>query len=176
MILTRRAILLTAGSALLVINLPVLASGQPHGLVEMRGTARGERVWFDPFGVAVKPGTTIKFVNQDSGNTHTVTAYHPQLFERVRRIPKNAEPFNSGYLLPGDSYELTLTVPGVYDFYCIPHEPAGMVGRIVVGAPGDKGWDDSATTAGGVTDSVETVFPSVKGILTSGSIRAPELK
>ena len=159
----------------MAINLPVLASGPSHTLIEMRGTARGERVWFDPFGVAVKPGTTVKFVNRDSGNSHTVTAYHPDLFERIRRIPKLAEPFNSGYLLPGDSFELILTVPGVYDFYCIPHEQAGMVGRIVVGMPGDKGWDDSATIAGGVTDSVEAVFPSVKDILTSGNIRTPGL-
>ena len=175
MILTRREILLAAGSALLAINLPVLASGQPEVLIEMRGTARGERVWFDPFGIAVKPGATVKFVNRDKGNSHTVTAYHPTLFERVRRIPKNAEPFNSGYLLPGDSFDLTLTVPGVYDFYCIPHERAGMVGRIVVGKPGDKGWDDSALKAGGVADNVEAVFPSAEDILTSGNIRTSGL-
>jgi hypothetical protein len=36
---------------------------------------------------------------------------------------------------PGDAFEMTLTVPGVYDYYCLPHEQAGMVGRIVVGRP-----------------------------------------
>jgi plastocyanin len=176
MIMTRRELLIAAGSALLAVNMPVLASGQPQVLIEMQGTPRGERVWFDPLGVAVKPGTTLKFVNRDNGNSHTVTAYHPTLFEHVRRMPEKAEPFNSGYLLPGDSFELTLTVLGVYDYYCLPHEQAAMVGRILVGKPGDKGWDDSAIRAGGVKDNVEAAFPSVNEILTSGKIRAPGLK
>jgi len=175
MIMTRRELLMVAGSALLAVNMPVLASGQPQMLIGMQGTARGERVWFDPLGLAVKPGTALKFVNRDNGNSHTVTAYHPSLFGHVRRIPEKAEPFNSGYLLPDDSFELTLTVPGVYDYYCLPHEHAGMVGRIVVGNPGDEGWDDSAIRAGGLDDNVETAFPSVNDILTSGKTRAPGL-
>jgi len=173
---TRRELLIGAGGLLLAVNMPVLASGQSTVLIEMWGTARGERVGFDPFAVAVKPGATLRFVNKDRGNVHTVTAYHPELFERVRRIPGNAEPFNSGYLLPGHTYELILTSPGVYDFYCIPHEQAGMVGRVVVGDPGDNGWDDSAVDSGGVAQSIDAVFPSVKDILASGSIRTPGVR
>lgn len=60
MTLTRRELLLAAGGALLAVNMPTLASDQPEMLIEMLGTARGERVWFDPLGVAVKPGTTLK--------------------------------------------------------------------------------------------------------------------
>ncbi len=30
---------------------------------------------------------------------------------------------------------MTLETEGVYDYYCIPHEMLGMVGRIVVGEP-----------------------------------------
>src|SRR5699024_7213865 len=96
MTLTRRDLLIAVGSTLLAVNIPVLAAGQSQILIEMRGTARGERVWFDPFGVAVKPGETLRFINRDKGNSHTVTAYHPELFERVRRIPSAAKPFNSG--------------------------------------------------------------------------------
>jgi hypothetical protein len=48
-----------------------------------------------------------------------------------------AESWNSDYLLPDQSFELTLTVPGIYDYYCIPHEHAGMVGRLVVTKEGD---------------------------------------
>lgn len=40
MTLTRRDLLLAAGGALLAVNLPSLASGQPPVLIEMRGTAR----------------------------------------------------------------------------------------------------------------------------------------
>lgn len=35
--------------------------------------------------------------------------------------------------------EVTLAVEGVYDYYCKPHEAAGMVGLLVVGAPGGPG-------------------------------------
>lgn len=176
MTVTRRDLLIAAGGALLAVNMPVFASGQPPLLIKIRGTARGERVWFDPFGVAIQPGTTLKFINRDTGNAHTVTAYHPALFGRARRIPEQAIPFDSGYLLPDDSFELTLTAPGVYDFFCIPHEHASMVGRIVVGKPGDPNWDETGMTMGGVAAQVEAVFPSVTAILASRALRAPELK
>jgi len=34
---------------------------------------------------------------------------------------------------------VVLTVPGVYDYFCTPHEMAGMVGRIIVGQPSGPG-------------------------------------
>ena len=50
-----------------------------------------------------------------------------------RKAPSHG---TSGYLVePGDRFEVTLTVPGVYDYFCTPHEAAGMVGRIIVGQP-----------------------------------------
>jgi plastocyanin len=33
---------------------------------------------------------------------------------------------------PGETYELKLTTPGVYGYYCEPHQGAGMVGSITV--------------------------------------------
>ena len=48
------------------------AAGESQVVIKMQGTPRGERVWFDPKGIAVDPGTTITFVNQDPGNSHTV--------------------------------------------------------------------------------------------------------
>jgi len=49
------------------------------------------------------------------------------------RILATASPWNSGYLInAGDSYEVRLTVEGIYDYCCIPHESAGMVGRIII--------------------------------------------
>jgi plastocyanin len=37
-----------------------------------------------------------------------------------------------GKLVPGNSYEHTFEVPGLYNYFCIPHEEAGMVGVIRV--------------------------------------------
>jgi hypothetical protein len=79
-----------------------------------------------------------------------VTAYHPKNFERPLRIPEGAEPWNSDYLLPNESFSVTLQVEGVYDFYCVPHAHAGMVGRIIVGQPGQSpAANVSAQAAGG---------------------------
>lgn len=66
---------------------------------------------------------------------HTVTA-HP---ERVRdpalvALPEGAEPFDSGDMFAGDVFRHTFTVAGEYDYICIPHELAGMVGKVVVRA------------------------------------------
>src|SRR5207302_7899440 len=43
------------------------------------------------------------------------------------RIPEAAIPWDSGFLVNrGDHFEVRLTVPGVDDYYCQPHEAAGM--------------------------------------------------
>lgn len=61
-------------------------------------------------------------------------------------------PWDSGFLVNDrDRFEITLTVEGVYDYFCLPHEAGGMVGRIVVGRPGGPGalpFDDFAGRAG----------------------------
>jgi plastocyanin len=130
-------------------------------VIEMRSDPLGSRVWFDPIGLYVEPGTTIRWIVRQ--NVHTTTAYHPQNDRHPLRIPGRALPWNSGYLVqPGDHFDVRLTVPGVYDYYCMPHEIVGMVGRIVVGqAPGSgaKDWRH-------VPDAAQRAFPSVARILT----------
>jgi hypothetical protein len=64
-------------------------------------------------------------------------------------MPEDAKPWESDYLLPNESFSATLSEPGVYDYYCHPHEHAGMVGRIVVGPP--HSWNEA------VNKSKETV-------------------
>ncbi|RMJ06346.1 Plastocyanin precursor [Marinobacter litoralis] len=164
---SRRRLLRLSGSLLLLSCVVNEVHGDNDVVITMKGTHRGERVWFEPKGVAIEPGTTVTFINRDPGNSHTVTAYHPEIFDRVRRIPKAAKPFDSGYLLPGQTFSLTLTVPGVYDYYCVPHEMAAMVGRIIVGSPALEDWDDSALGAGGVRGDVSAQFPSVRAIFNA---------
>ncbi len=57
---------------------------------------------------------------------------------------------------------MTLTVPGVYDYFCIPHEMAGMLGRIVVASPGTR----PPVAAKGMED----MFPPVEEITTLGMV------
>lgn len=82
--------------------------------------------YFDPVGLRVEPGTTVRFEIADG--SHSATAYPD-------RIPEDAAAFDSGVISDG-AFEHTFETPGTYDYYCTPHRSMGMVGRIVVGEPG----------------------------------------
>jgi plastocyanin len=112
-------------------------SPPPEDIVEIRmqGNVEGSHVWFDPVGVRVKPGQTIRWVNRDPVYAHTTTAYHPENFGHALGIPEGVEAWDSGYLQPNQSFSKRFTEEGVYDYFCIPHEKAGMAGRIVVERP-----------------------------------------
>jgi len=94
--------------------------------VKVLGTDADSR--FEPQVVLVKPGDVIRFEVEEG--MHTVTAYHPDN-RRDLRIPENAESFDSGILTTGDTWLLTITRPGEYNYFCMPHERMGHVGKIV---------------------------------------------
>ncbi|MFB6160642.1 MAG: plastocyanin/azurin family copper-binding protein [Haloferacaceae archaeon] len=99
-------------------------------------------VAFDPPALSVAVGDEVVWYN-NSSRGHTVTAYEDAL-------PEGADYFASGgydseaaarrawreeiggKLGNGDTFRHTFEVPGVYEYLCIPHEQAGMVGRIEV--------------------------------------------
>jgi plastocyanin len=171
MILTRRRVL-EAGGGILAALLARPAAGESAPIaIDMQGNADGSHVWFDPVGLHAKPGQTVQWVNRDRGNSHTVTSYHPEIFERPRRIPAKAKAWDSGYLLPGETFSLRFDEEGIYDYYCVPHEHAGMVGRIVVGNP--SGIEDAAQAAGLTLLPAAALngFPSVEEIVAKGTVR-----
>jgi plastocyanin len=139
--------------------------------VRMQGREDGSHVWFDPIGILIKPGQTIRWTNLNPGNSHTTTAYNPVNFDRPLRMPKAAKPWNSDYLLPGESFSVTFIEKGVYDYYCIPHEHAGMVGRILVGAPEPDGWMETAGAEGDLPEQALRAFPMVDEIMANGVVR-----
>lgn len=165
MSLTRRNILQIGGGFLAGLPLHDARAATEIADIVMRGNADGSKVWFEPKGLLLQPGQTIRWTNKDPGNAHTSTAYHLQNDDHPLRIPADAEPWNSDYLLPDQSFSIVLTVPGVYDYFCIPHEMAGMVGRIVVAGdnvPSLPPYD------GDVPELAD--FPSVRDILAKGRI------
>jgi plastocyanin len=162
---------LLAGGALLLAAPALRRAGATAGAIEvrMRSDPEGARVGFDPIGLRVAPGTTVRWVAE--ANVHTATAYHPANDGHPLRIPKRAAPWNSGYLVePGEAFEVTLMVEGVYDYFCAPHEVAGMVGRIIVGRPGGPG---ARPPGEDVPPLARAAFPSVERIMAEGIVRFP---
>jgi plastocyanin len=184
--LTRRELLQAGGlwlaglAAPRGVVAPRVAAAAPVVEIRMRSDARGEHVWFDPVGVLIEPGTTVRWIMDSPGNPHTTTAYHPKNGNHSLRIPETARPWDSGFLVnPGDHFEVTLTVEGVYDYFCLPHEAAGMVGRIVVGRPGGPGAHPFDYFVGkpGMADwqavppAARKTFPRVETIMKQRTVR-----
>jgi plastocyanin len=181
-LLGRRAVLRAGGLMLAGLAAPAgLRPVRASGVVEirLRSDTLGTKVWFDPIGVLIEPGQTVRWVNES--NVHTSTAYHPANDGHALRIPEAAEPWDSGYLVePGDDFEVTLTVPGVYDYFCAPHEIAGMVGRIIVGKPSGPGalpfdyfeGDPAAQDWQAVPQAAQAAFPPIEAIMNERVVRA----
>ncbi|PSP63906.1 hypothetical protein BRC77_05375 [Halobacteriales archaeon QH_8_64_26] len=98
---------------------------------------------YEPKRIQVEAGTTVTFEN--IGNvSHTVTAYEDKLPEGAEyfasggfdseQVARNAWFGKAGGVISSnETYEQAFEVPGRYEYFCIPHEPAGMVGTVVVG-------------------------------------------
>jgi plastocyanin len=145
--------------------------------IYMKSDQMGAKVWFDPVGVYIEPGETIRWIVSE--NVHTTTAYHPQNSNHSLRIPANAIPWDSGYLSPGEHFELKFMTQGVYDYYCMPHEEAGMVGRIIVGnptGPGAMPFDyfeakRSSKNWLPVPPAAQKAFPNIESIMREKIVR-----
>lgn len=87
---------------------------------------------FDPSSVTIKVGQTVLW-NNTSALTHTVTADPARAADPADvKLPPGAQPFDSGRLRPGTQFSHTFTTPGVYKYFCIPHERKGMVAFVTV--------------------------------------------
>lgn len=165
--------------AVLPVAAPVSAQGRPVE-IRMKMSSDGTRAYFDPIGVHLQPGDTVRWIQE--ANFHSTTAYHPVNSNHELRIPEQAQPWDSDILLAaypaaGSTFEWTFTVEGVYDYFCRPHEAAGMVGRLVVGQPGDgpgsrpfnyapeRRWNPPPVAA-------QRAFPAIETILRQGVVRA----
>jgi plastocyanin len=172
---------MAGGLALAGLAAPRLARATGPVEIQMQASARGEEVWFDPIGLWIPSGQTVRWVLHH--DVHTTTAYHPANDQHSLRIPKGAEPWNSGFLLkPGAHFDVMFTVEGVYDYFCLPHEEAGMVGRIVVGQPAGPGglpfdyFSGRPGAAGwkAVPEAARKAFPAVEHIMQSRIVRRPQ--
>jgi plastocyanin len=176
--IARRRLLAAGGGALAGLLLPVVRrSWAAPAEIHMRSDRDGAVVGFDPVGLMIEPGQTVRWVCD--ANVHSVSAYHPDNDDHSLRIPEAARPWASDYLQPGEYFAVTLTVAGAYDFYCTPHEAAGMVGRIIVGRPaGPATLPFDYFVAQGrdwlpVPEAAQRAFPAIDTILARRIVPSP---
>ena len=86
-----------------------------------------------PMKVAIKVGQTVEWVN-NAETLHSVTT-DPDSAQKPTDVssPPGAQPFDSGFMKPGMTFDYTFTVPGTYKYLCLPHEKDGMIGYVTVG-------------------------------------------
>ena len=88
---------------------------------------------FEPSKLTVKPGDTIKWVNNK-------VPPHNVVFDKAQNPAKSADlakglSHKQLLMSPGQEFETTIPADapaGEYTFYCEPHRGAGMVGKVIV--------------------------------------------
>lgn len=103
------------------------------------GMTRNE---FVPMEYEATVGETVVWKNTSEA-VHTVTAYEGAIpddadyfatggFETEEAARQGWADNGGGGFDTRETYEHTFEVPGTYSYVCIPHEPGGMVGDVVV--------------------------------------------
>lgn len=99
-------------------------------------------VAFNPPEITVSVGETVVWRNTSSRG-HTVTAYDSAIPAEAEFFASGGydsteaarKAFNSelgGIIDSGETWSHTFEVAGEHEYFCIPHEQAGMVGTVVV--------------------------------------------
>jgi len=134
----RRRVLAALGAAFATGGAGCTAAGTLGGV---DGDVGMTAVAFEPATITVAAGEEVVWYN-NSARAHSITAYDDG-------VPEGAEFFAtggydsetaareawdgmSGSITTGETFRHTFEVPGTYSYFCIPHERAGMVGRVVV--------------------------------------------
>lgn len=132
------------------------AEGQGEGGGQTQTVEMTDELVFAPDSISIAPGDTIVWENVGSVG-HSVTAYEDEVpdgatyfasggfeSESEARNAYTAGDPESGDIAGGESFEHTFETEGEYEYFCIPHEAAGMVGSVTVAAGGGAGADEGA--------------------------------
>lgn len=141
---TRRDVLKLGGGLIVVSTLAGCTGGgggdggdgQPT--VEMT-----DDLVFEPDSITIDAGDTVVWENTGSVD-HTVTAYQGKVPDGAayfasggfdaEQAARDAYPSEGG-VAGGESFRHTFETAGTYEYFCIPHESAGMTGTIEVQEP-----------------------------------------
>lgn len=140
-----RLIVGATAAALLLVGLPAASTRGAGHAVTIADFA------FSPATLTITAGDTVTWTNEDA-MVHTATSVDGA--------------FDSGDLEQGDSYSLTFTTPGTYDYLCTPHP--SMTGRIVVVAAANPA--PSAAPSGELPNVAVQVDAGSRSIRLLGAI------
>ena len=91
-----------------------------------------DQLTFAPKEIEVSAGEEVTWRNVGKVG-HTVTADKSKAADpSLVSIPAGTRPWDSGFVMEGESFSRRFDKPGTYRYVCIPHEGAGMVGTVVV--------------------------------------------
>ncbi len=87
---------------------------------------------FEPATVTIRVGDTVEWRNVGTEVHHATTDPSMAIKSTEVGSPAGAQPFDSGFLKPGETFTHTFRVAGVYRYACAVHEARGMIGKVVV--------------------------------------------
>ena len=166
---SRRAFLRSATAVTTATGATGIAAAQEG---QSKTVEMNDDLKFVPADLTIAPGTTVVWENVGS-IAHSVTAYEDNIPEEAsyfasggfdaEQAARSAYP--DGSIEGGGTYEYTFDTEGTFDYFCIPHESAGMTGTVSVQQGG-------GAEGGGGGESVPQVPNSAKtlGVATTGAM------
>ncbi len=92
--------------------------------------------YFEPAEITIKAGTMVHFINVTG--LHNAVAYEDKIPAGATPFGKKEEVITAAYTAGAECtvangcYAVEFTVPGTYEYRCVPHEAIGMKGKITV--------------------------------------------
>lgn len=173
--ITRRGFLRGAGA----VGGGAAVAGAGGSAVAQEGTTHQvdmtDGLVFDPDSLTIAPGDTVVWETVGSVG-HSVTAYEDEQPDGVEfwsssgldgeQAARDAYP-DQGDVAAGETYEHTFETEGVYDYFCIPHEAAGMIAEleVVEGGAAPEGGGGPAIPQ--VPDSAKSLAVAVTTAMVS---------
>ncbi|WP_132061312.1 plastocyanin/azurin family copper-binding protein [Halorussus amylolyticus] len=134
---TRRGFLRTATGAAAAAGAAGTAAAQDGGGTEEVTVGPGGSLAYDPDSLEITPGTTVVWV-WDSDNHNVVPSEAPDDSSFEGTEGGDDETYDTGH-----EYEHTFETEGDYEYYCTPHETAGMTATITVSADAGGGGESA---------------------------------
>jgi len=123
------ALLFLVGLVLLALHTTAaMSAAQPPVLIKMVDMPPT----FEPGQVTIKAGQSVEW--QNVGNEVHHATSDPALAIKSSEVanPQGVQPFDSGFLRPGETFTHSFPKPGIYKYTCVVHEAKGMTGVVIV--------------------------------------------